>query len=315
MNATSMALTPVVVQPSVSLLPSRDELDVVERAAAMAFAGKVALPEELNTKEKVAAVMLYGLELGLKPMTSIRHLYIVKGKVSPSAELMAGLCMAKERDIAFHVEELNNERCTIRMVRPRRGVDGVYTVTWDDIVRAGLEKGNNAQYPQDRMRYHCMKRLCRMYGQDLLNNLDEGIVLPGIAENAPWRPTVVDPDDDLYNEGDVPDNVDRETGEVIEQGAQATEGSGGKAPEPAPSPTLATQEQQAAITDWSEQLKNLDDGKDRLLAVDKVRRETWPYAVGDGNRFSASKLTEADAARYIDVLREAYEGVKQGALV
>jgi hypothetical protein len=300
MTSEARALVPIVVKPSMELLPSSHDLDVVERAAAMAFQGKVALPEELKTQQQVAAVMLYGLELGVKPMTALRHLYIVKGKVSPSAELMAGLCMAKEKDISFHIEEINERVCTIRMLRPSRKVDAVYTVTWEQIERAGLaSNGVNKQYPEDRLRYHCMKRLMRAYAQDLLNNLDEGVVLPGLDESQPWRPTVVD-SSDLYNEGD--EEASEETVEDVANGVV----------EDVPT---ATDEQIAAITDWSEQLKNLDDGKERLLAVDKVRRETWPYAIGDGNRFSASKLTQADADRYIVVLKEAYEGVQQPALV
>lgn len=219
MTTETRALVPIVLKPSMDLLPSSHDLDVVDRAAAMAYAGAVALPAELNSKEKVAAVMLYGLELGLKPMTALRHLYIVKGRVSPSAELMAGLCMAKERDIEFHIEQLTDKVCTIRMVRPSRRINEPYTVRWQQIIDAGLAQGANKQYPEDRLRYHCMKRLMRAYAQDLINNLDE-VVLPGLSEGQPWRPTVVD-NSDLYNEGDVPENVDRETGEIHEATQQA----------------------------------------------------------------------------------------------
>lgn len=112
-------------------------------------------------------------------------------------------------------------------------------------------------------------------------------------------------------------NVDRETGEVYEA-TQATEGSGGKAAEPASSPTLSTEAQQAAIADWSAQIRDLDDGKQRLVAVDRARREAFTYAVVDGNKFSASKLNQADAESYISLLKEAYEAkapeVQQPAL-
>lgn len=295
---TSRALTPIVVKPSVELLPSSHDLDVVERAAAMAFQGKVALPEELKTQQQVAAVMLYGLELGVKPMTALRHLYIVKGKVSPSAELMAGLCMAKEKDISFHIEELNESVCTIRMLRPSRKVDAVYTVTWQQIERAGLaSNGVNKQYPEDRLRYHCMKRLMRAYAQDLLNNLDEGVVLPGLDENKPWRPTVVD-SSDLYNEGD--DEADEETAEDVAQGVI----------EDVP---MATDEQLAKVAEWAEAIKA--KAKTAIEAVDAARKAEWPYAVVDG-KFSAARLTEAHCADYIAVLADAAgDAVKQPSMV
>lgn len=300
MTTETRALVPVVVQPSVALLPSEHELDVVQRTAAMVFAGAVTLPSELNTKEKVAAVMLYGLELGLKPMTALRHLYIVKGRVSPSAELMAGICMTRERDIAFHIEEISAEVCTIRMIRPSRGVNAVYTVTWAQIQRAGLAKDANALYPEDRLRYHCMKRLMRAYAQDLINGLDEGVYVPGLTQDAETfeRGQPIDMDE-LYNEGDAPepgtaaDNPlqDFEDADVIEQ-----------------VPT-ATDEQLAAIADWSDQLKERDDGKAKLSSVDTARRERWSYAVEEGsNRFTAKRLTVTDADAYIALLRETHEG-------
>jgi len=248
MTTESRALVPIVVKPSDVLLPTEHELSVVERAAAMAFAGAVSLPQELNTPAKVAAVMLYGLELGVKPMTALRHLYIVKGKVSPSAELMAGICMAREKDIAFHIEQLTAEVCTIRMVRPSRNVDAKYTVTWAQIKTAGLASGTNVNYPEDRLRYHCMKRLIRAYAPDLINNMDEGVAVAGLREGEDWRPTVVD-NDDLYSEGDVPENVDRETGEVLDEGAQ--QGGDASALDAAGSPSRDEPAAPSPAVDWS----------------------------------------------------------------
>lgn len=299
MTSEARALVPVVVKPTVELLPSSHDLDVVERAAAMAFAGKVALPEELNTQQKVAAVMLYGLELGLKPMTALRHLYIVKGKVAPSAELMAGLCMAKERDIEFHIEEINEQTCTIRMIRPSRRVNALYTVTWQQIERAGLaNNGVNKQYPEDRLRYHCMKRLMRAYAQDLLNNLDEGVVLPGLDETQPWRPTVID-NDDLYNEGDVPENVDRETGEIRDGGDLDDELPA--TPEPDPEPEVPTDANgtKKAIIAALEDSKRTWDGPSYVALFKDLSR-----FMPDGARFAIDSLPDDKAVECLTFIRE-----------
>lgn len=294
MTSEARALVPIVVRPSVELLPSSHDLDVVERAAAMAFQGKVALPEELKTQQQVAAVMLYGLELGVKPMTALRHLYIVKGKVSPSAELMAGLCMAKEKDISFHIEQLDETVCTIRMLRPSRKVDAVYTVTWQQIERAGLAgSGVNKQYPEDRLRYHCMKRLMRAYAQDLLNNLDEGVVLPGIGgEGQTWRPTVVDASD-LYNEGD--DEANEETADDVAQGVVED------------IPT-ATDAQLIAMSEWSQAMRDHKDGRAMVSELASVRVQRWPYAVNSENKFESKRLTKDDAEQFIRLMADIVEG-------
>lgn len=72
---------------------------------------------------------------------------------------------------------------------------------------------------------------------------------------------------------------------------------------------LATDEQLAAIADWSDQIKQSDDGAPRLKAVDATRRERWAYAVDTAaNRFMAAKLTSEHADAYIALLRETHEG-------
>lgn len=223
MNETmTTALTPIMPKPITSLLPTERDYALIDKAAALVFNGAVALPKELNTQQKVAAVMLYGLELGLAPMTAIRHLYIVNGRVQPSCEVMAGLLLSRHPDARISLEEINNERCTMRLVWPSRDVNDTYTVTWDDIKRAKLDQGEVAQkYPQDRLRYHCTKRLLRVYAPDVINGLDQGA--PAIE--APERYVLNEDDADLYNDGDRPQIVegqlvDRDTGEVIEPGAQ-----------------------------------------------------------------------------------------------
>lgn len=222
--AESTALVPVRLADTASLVPTEHEISAIKAAAGMAFAGKVALPEELNTEAKVAAVMMYGWELGLKPMTALRHLYIVKGKVQPSCEVMAGLVMSRHPDARLYVEAISDAACTMRLRWPSREVNAVYTVTWDDIKRAGLATGANNQYPQDRMRYHATKRLLRIYAPDVINGLDQASPYIGeaVASSAPS-------DADFYNEGDDPDSlpyidgqiVDRETGEIVAQEVSA----------------------------------------------------------------------------------------------
>lgn len=173
---TETALVPVPVNPPKALIPSKGELASIKETAAMALAGAISLPEGIKTKEQAAALMLYGWELGLPPMTSLQKLYIVKGRVSPSTEVMAGLVMRHEPDIRLLVEELTDKVCTMRIQRPSRKLSETYTVTWDEIIKAGLQGGANANYPRDRLRYHCTKRILRIYCPDLINNLDGPVI-------------------------------------------------------------------------------------------------------------------------------------------
>ncbi len=196
-NETSTALVPVKLAPPQALVPSERTLAMIDKTAQLALAGAIALPKELDTREKVAAVMLYGLELGLKPMSALRHIYIVNGRPAPSAEVMAGLLISSEPDARLIVEELTDEVCTMRIVRPQRHLDERYTVTWAEIEKAGLAKNDmNSKYPRDRLRWHCTKRLLRIYAPDAINSLD--VVMPesGSVEEMTFS------EDELFNEGD-----------------------------------------------------------------------------------------------------------------
>ena len=197
MSESSTALVPLQLTPSAAVLPSEHELALIDRAAAMAYAGAIALPKELNTKEKVAAVMLYGFELGLKPMSAIRHIYIVEGRPQPSAEVMAGLLLASEPDARLSVVALTELTCTMRIVRPSKNINETYTVTMDDATKAGLSKRDGwMRYPKDRLRWHCTKRILRIYAPDAINAIEALEHPVPAAEYRELR------DDELYNEGD-----------------------------------------------------------------------------------------------------------------
>jgi hypothetical protein len=281
-NEASKALVPVVVQPSTALLPTSRELDLVERAAAMIYAGGVSLPKELNTKEKVAAVMLYGLELGLRPMTAIQHLFLINGKLGASAQVMAGMCMAKEPDISFPVERLDAQVCTMRMIRPSRHLNEVMTVTWEQIKRAGLDRNPmNQQYPEDRLRYHVVKRLCRLVAPDLINNMDEGVPVAGLSDPGSWREDKALDDSDLYNEGDQP--------------MLAASVAAPQAPE---KPAAAPDELTAVY------MQLLDArGKEAGLAVMAWALETFPQAAGKNGHLDRSKLTAGEGAWVLEEMR------------
>ena len=192
-------LAPIKVSPPVAALPTENELALMERSAKLIMAGAITLPEGVKTPQQAAAMVLYGWEMGLKPMTAMTQLYVVKGRVQPSAQVMLGVAQAREADIRLQIVVLNGERCTLRLLRPSRGINETYTVTWEDIERAGLADEKNKKYPLDRMTYHCTKRLMRIFCPDLIHNI-EGVALPSAS-----HPAMGDDDVDLsglYNEGD-----------------------------------------------------------------------------------------------------------------
>ena len=298
------AIVPVQVRPAMRLMPSEAEMLLIDRTAAMVFNGKVSLPEELKTAQQVAAVMLFGLELGLKPMTAIRHLYIVKGKVQPSCEVMAGVLMANEPDAKLVIVSIDDNHCTMRLHRPSRDIKAEYTVTWKDIERAGLQSNPmNKAYPQDRMRYHATKRLLRTYCPEIINGI-ESAVLPAFAASAA---SAVD-DDALYNDGDDEATTPYIDGQVIDR--ETSEIQPASEASPPPAPAKATDAQRAEIANLKDAIEAQTDGKARIKDCWAWGGVTFPYAVSDG-RFVSLDLREDDAPWFILRLRYVRDGAKE----
>jgi hypothetical protein len=97
------------------------------------------LPKKLETAGQVVAVLLTGRELGLPPMTSLRTINIVDGKIEMSANLQ--LALANRAGIKHRFLEQSDQRCILELQTP--GEDPVsYAYTMEDAKRAELlERG------------------------------------------------------------------------------------------------------------------------------------------------------------------------------
>lgn len=321
MNETqeSTALQPVQVMRPESLLPTERTYSLIDKAARLAFSGAVALPKELNTPEKVGAVMLYGWELGLRPMTAIQELYIVNGRVQPSARIMAGL-LASRTDATIKIVESTDRKCTLRLIWPSRDLDENYTVEWTEVERAKLANRDVwASYPRDKLITHCTKRLLRVFAPDIIN----GIVGPLIDRGF----EVADDEEDafdnaeLYNPGDDPEKsyidgqaVNRETGEIVEHGQAQQAPPPAAAAAPGALGRDAAPELNHLIADWQAQLQEREGGRELLKEIVAASKDKYAYAV-EGGKFKPSLLNSEDSAAYLAELRLACGEPAQPSLV
>lgn len=205
------ALTTIKVQPPAAALPSLDELKTMDLVAANLVESRaVAIPSNLKTKEDIRAVILAGWEMGVRPMTALRHIAVINGKTEPDGQLMAGIILAKESDARFEVVAETQDSTTVRFTRPSKGIIREYTATMDDAKRAGLLNSMGWQkYPRDMRRWHAMKRLSRAYAPDIINGIASvtlgDLPLPEApeAEPEPFIEGSFQIGDALYNEGDA----------------------------------------------------------------------------------------------------------------
>jgi hypothetical protein len=249
------AVATIQVNPPTRALMTVDELNAADQMAARLIAARaVAIPKNLThikdvalppetVQANVCAVIIAGAELGVKPMTSLRHMTIINGKTEPDGQLGAGISMAMESDLSFEITKETDEATTIRLRRPAKGISVEYTYQMADAKKAGLMSNTGWQkYPRDMRRWAALKRLCRAYCSDLINGIAsttmgnmpsavagepaqaeyvEGSVNePAAQVTAPVEaPVVPGADPDLYSPGDDPDIEPAEFTEVEEDGS------------------------------------------------------------------------------------------------
>ncbi len=136
----------------------------------------------------VAAAILTGRELGIGPMMSLRHVQIVKGVPTLSAEYKRARVLAAGHD--FEVEEHTTQRCRVRGRRAGTSRWLTCTFTMDDAKTAGLLAPSRSGKPgawQTRPRRMLFARagseLCDFIFADVVNGLPTAELVADGAED------------------------------------------------------------------------------------------------------------------------------------
>jgi hypothetical protein len=157
---------------------SRDVVDGWVQHAASVFrlaeyvCGTEFVPKGMrNNPAAVAACILAGRELGVGPMTSLRHVQVVEGSPSLSAEYKRARVLQKGHE--FAILELTTTRCRVRA--RRRGLPEPLEITYtiDDARRANLVKPRGAweTRPRRMLFARASSEVCDFMFSDLVNGL------------------------------------------------------------------------------------------------------------------------------------------------
>ncbi len=157
-------------------LPTEQELMVMSKIShTLVKARGHSIPKEIDSPSKAAAVLLAGWELGVKPMTAFRHIFVVNGRTEPDSQVMMGLVRAKDATAEFIFHEYTEERCTVELRRRDKSVVTI-TYTLDDARKSGQTKtsvgGDKPTwkgFPRDMLAWAAVKRVCRLGAPDLIN--------------------------------------------------------------------------------------------------------------------------------------------------
>jgi hypothetical protein len=161
------------------------------------LAGQIAktefVPKGLRGRpEAVLSAMLYGRELGLEPMTSLRLIQVVDGNVGLSAEGMRAVVAAH----GHRIWVAERTETSVTVCGQRAGHPDVETVTWTlaDAEQAGLAKKDVWQkYPRAMLLARATSELCRSHFPDVIGGLSYTPEELESIDAASWEPPEPEP--------------------------------------------------------------------------------------------------------------------------
>jgi hypothetical protein len=138
--------------------------------------------------DQITAVMMYGREIGLPPMTTLQNTYEVHGRVGMYAEQLRAMILDAGHD--FTIDEMNSDRCVLS--GQRRGKDRweTFTYTMDQAKSAGLY-AQNEQYrkrPVEMLFARCTGIMAHAMFPDVIRGMSSVEELQDVGESAAEAP-------------------------------------------------------------------------------------------------------------------------------
>ena len=148
----------------------------------------------------VAGAILFGRELGLPPMTTLKNTYVVHGTPDLSAEAQRALVLAAGHEIEF--EEVTATRCKMRGRRVGSEVWTQAQYTMDEAKQSG-DFSKNANYksrPQEMLIARCTSRLCSMTFPDVTGGFSSAVNVPLVQSEDDTAPASEQPKVTVHQE-------------------------------------------------------------------------------------------------------------------
>ena len=123
-----------------------------------------------NKPAEILAAVMYGQEIGLPPMSALKHIVVIKGTPALTSHAMRALVQGKGHSI-YTVEGSN---ATQASVYGKRTNGDEMTVTWtiEKARQAGLGTGDGwKKYPEEMLVARATSQLCRQLFADVISGL------------------------------------------------------------------------------------------------------------------------------------------------
>jgi hypothetical protein len=153
---------------------------------------------------QVVVRVLAGRELGVGPVASMTGVYVLQGRVTLSANLIAALIRRSVR-YDYRLVRLDQEACNIEIIQDGQVV-GTSCFTMDDARKAGLDGGVNwRKYPRNMLFARAVSNAARWFCPDVFAGCpvftpdelgaevdEEGALVAEVIESRP--PSILTPD-------------------------------------------------------------------------------------------------------------------------
>lgn len=179
-------------------LTIRNEMDVMSLGEVLAQSGYF---QDARGAAQAVVKILAGQEIGFGPIAAMTGINIIKGKVAPSANILAAAVKRSEK-YDYIVNAHDDEQCVITFWQHsptgEKAEIGISSFTKKDAIQAGLTDGNWKKYPRNMMFARAMSNGARWFCPDILGG-------------------------PIYTPEELGAIVDGETGEIIEGEATTVE--------------------------------------------------------------------------------------------
>jgi hypothetical protein len=124
---------------------------------------------DIKSQNQAIVKILAGRELGLPPLISMTKIYMVLGKVTIGAELMAGI-IKKSKEYDYKIKVLDNTKCEIEFMKGNE-ILGTSIFTVEDAKKAGVYKAGGAweKFPRNLLFARAMSNGCRFFCPHLIS--------------------------------------------------------------------------------------------------------------------------------------------------
>jgi hypothetical protein len=132
--------------------------------------------KQLDTIEKVMAVMFKAHELGISQTYALEKMSVIGGHVNMEAELMLALIYQSGCCAAIDIKE-GKDVCAVSMQRTMPKIKHTASFSITDATRAGLTSKENWQkYPRNMLRWRAISECAKIVFPDILGGMNKSAI-------------------------------------------------------------------------------------------------------------------------------------------